>query len=1057
MTSDLLALKLWKNPEISSFYREPAHSPWHAYENANQASYHDLTASRFNLSLNGLWKFHYYENPDSVPEFWYDLDQYTDWDTILVPSNWELQGYGEPIYTNTQYPWSHTVEAPHILRPHQKMDHSSGVPNPPFLPDDIPVGCYYREFSLPEDWLSRDTYLCFHGVESGFYLSVNGTVIGYSEDSKLPAYFNISSYVHPGINHIALQVLRFSTGTYMEDQDYWFLSGIFRSVMLISKPKARIVDWKIEGIPNDDMISGMLCADVSINRISGFADYSIRIELFDEDDQIITPEVAYFKETAEYRSYECPTANTARFHIPVKCIVPWTPETPKLYTAVFTLLSPEGKEIDYESCRIGFRNITIEQGILLLNGKRVLIKGVNRHEHQVNTGRAVSLEQMKKEILLMKRLNINSVRTSHYPNAPEWYDLCDEYGILVICECNIETHGIGGALTHNPFWGREFLERGIRMVLTYKNHPCIYSWSLGNESGVGANHAAMTGWIREYDSSRICQYEAGQPGANISDIRGNMYATQKSILKMLTDPFDHRPIILVEFMYQILNSGGGIEKFNYLTEEYKRFQGGYVWDFQDKCLLQKNEAQKEYFAYGGDFKESVIDTDNPGYMTCNGIVLPDLTLKPVAYEVKNVYCPILIKKIDYDTAWKLNPGSERLIIKNRNIWLDTSLYHIVYTVKENGIAVESDILPLPILSAGESKEIIFTPKLTWNKNSEYHVDFSIRYTNEMPYANKDYELGHYQFEMECGFCNLSYVQYAAKPYVSAQNNNLSILETDDSLTLSSTSFTLVLNKNNGCISSLSKPNKDSIISGSFPCIDRPRSGLNADKNWGYDNIWKNLDSAQTELEELSVIQSTPDYAQIAVIQTIHLFNLSSALKVTLTYSIRADGLIKVNANFFLNKQLQVLPRIGLEYVISKEIKQIKYYGMGPIENYRDRLSSASMGVYESDISEEHFSFVTPCENGGHEAVRWIELFTEGINYAKISSVIPFHFDIHHNTIKDYQCAKHDYELPLRNESFLHIDALHSGIGGDMGWSSFFTEEHKVLPKNYSLEFVIDLH
>jgi beta-galactosidase len=619
----------WETVETTALNRELSHVAWGAYEDEAQAATLDVTASRFRQSLDGIWKFSYKDKPSLVEPFYGDDYSHAQWSDIRVPGNWELQGFGEPIYTNTLFPWDHFRQAPHILRPLSKDNTPEvrGLPNPPHLPPENPTGCYFRTFTIPAGWEEREVFLHFKGVETACYLWINGHAVGYSEDSKLPFEFNITAFLRPGENTVALQVMRFATSTYLEDQDYWYLSGIFRSVFLMAKPKLRLVDWKIDAVSDRHHPLGTLQADVAVNQLDGFADTRVKVEVRTMADEVLAVAQASPQPRAAYRTAEQATAGTARVNLTLPDITPWTPETPVLYKVIITLLAADGSPIDHESCRVGFKRVEIENGILLLNGRRLLVRGVNRHEHEPHGGRTVSREHMEKEIRLMKQLGINAVRTCHYPDDPIWYDLCDEWGLLTICECNLETHGVMGALTHNPAWATNFLERAVRMVLTHKNHASVYSWSLGNESGTGANHAAMYGWIKEYDPTRICQYEAGQPGRNVSDVRGNMYAPPAWILNMLTDPDDTRPIILVEYLYQIRNAGGGMHHFNELLERHPRFQGGDICDWQDKCLVAKTGDGTPFFGYGGDFGESVTDWECPLFMTNNGIVLPDLTPK----------------------------------------------------------------------------------------------------------------------------------------------------------------------------------------------------------------------------------------------------------------------------------------------------------------------------------------------------------------------------------------------------------------------------------------------
>ncbi len=1029
----------WENKDITAINREEAHSPWGAYESFEQAKSCDRLASKWVDSLDGSWRFLYCDTPLTAGEFYCEDYDRSGWSDITVPGNWEVQGFGKPIYTNVMMPWNQHPHEKHIL--HATADSGWGMPNPPYIPEENPTGLYYRTFNIPAEWLERDIFIHFKGVETAYYLWINGREVGYSQDSKLPSEFNITPYIKAGENSVALQVMRFADSTHLEDQDYWYLSGIYRSVYLYAKPKTRITDFKIDALPEGG--NGVVAADVRVNPFDGLAEYKIRLDITDMAGNILASGESNVNPSADYRDDWKPTAHTARVRLTVENVGLWTPETPTLYKAIMTLIAPNGEAADFESCRIGFKRVEISNGIIYLNGKRLIVRGVNRHEHEARHGRAVPVSHMIEEIKTMKRLNINSVRTCHYPDDPIWYDLCDEWGILLICECNIETHALGGALTHNPAWATNFLERAVRMVLTHKNHASVYSWSLGNESGTGANHAAMAGWIREYDKTRLCQYEAGGPGKNISDIRGNMYATQNSIMSMLTDPYDTRPIVLVEYLYQICNAGGGMHKFRQLTERYQRFQGGYIWDWQDKALINKTADGEEYYAYGGDFGEGI--TDGTPFMTNNGIVLPDLTVKPAGLEAKYVYCPIIFEKIDRDNPWVLDGGYGKYILKNRNLVTDTSPYHVVYTLRENGCPIKSGEYSLPYLPAGGQTEICFDEEFSRKPNCEYTVEFSVRLREETAYSSADYEIGCYQFELESG---------EIAPLIKAiPEGEVALTETADGYTVAGSDFEVSFGKMSGEIT-YSKNGK-AYLTGVKECITRPYCGVVAQPYWGRYQLWDMTDDRNTDSKLVAITAENigNSRALVEVAREVSFKDKTYKALINIRYTVNALGEIEVSADFTLPKALQDIPRVGLELVIPEGHEAITYYGYGPTETYRDRMEAAKLGVFDSTVAGEHFPFCPPSENGGHEQTRWLTL-TDGDCALKISSSKPFHFDVHHSTVADYKAAKHDREIIHRPESYLHIDAAHAGIGSDMGWSTMLAEEDRVKAGNYSLCFTI---
>lgn len=1055
------------NLNITAVNRETSHSRWGAYESEEQARSLDRQASKWAKSLDGQWDFAFFENPEAADRFLEENPAAAAWSQITVPGNWELQGFGVPIYTNVCYPWDLKKtgspageDASYSVHPH---DDEYAVPNPPYIPAENATGIYRRSFSVEKDWLDRDVFVLFNGVESAFYLWINGEFAGYSQDSKIPAEFNITKYLKEGSNTITLKVMQFSKATYLEDQDYWFLSGIFRPVSLYAKPKKRIMDWKVDALPDvishsvayagEETANGLISADVKVNRFDGFADCRIRMCVYGQDGGCLGGVLAEVKAAAEYRTQEQPTGNTARVKAYIKDVAAWSPENPALYTVTFTLLDKEGIALDFESCRIGFRDVRIEDNLVKLNGKRLIVRGVNRHEHSAYTGRYVSRERMLEEIKLMKSLNINSVRTCHYPDDPVWYDLCDECGILVVCECNLETHGAMGALTHNPAWATNFLERAKRMVLTHKDHPSIYSWSLGNESGTGPNHAAMAGWVREYDSYRICQYEAGQPGKNISDIRGDMYATQQGIMNMLTDENDRRPIILVEYLYQIRNAGGGMHKFYELVEKYEKFQGGYIWDWSDKALYQEKDGIG-FFAYGGDF-DSFTEAGTPGFMTNNGIVTADLKAKPAALEAKHFYSPIVFEELKYDNAWRLPPEKGSILIKNRNLFTDTDAYEVIYRIRENGRVVKEAPFALPHLKAGEQTQILFKADVPMEKGKLYHVDFSVRYKEENFFAKKGDEIACYQFELAAGAqgAEPAAVQAADTAFAEA----LCKTETESEITLSNSRFSVTFDKNSGVITSCLLNGKEYLKQGPKECFTRPRSGIDYEPENGRYALWSQFDSeyVQDSLEKLEVCIA----GEKAFVRTKRRACYSSFQASTETeclYLIDGSGEIEVKIGYSLDHDMPDLPRAGAELVLPEGFEKLDYFGRGPVENYSDRKGCAVLGRFESTVEGEHFEFCPPSENGGHEECRELIVGHEDGRQICFAARVPFHFDIHHSSVDDYKAARHEHELIRRPESFLHIDAASCGIGSDMGWSSYVADEVIVLPGSYEQSFTIKL-
>ena len=1038
-------LNLHLKSDICSMNRKPAHTPLSAYENVQQARASGQSA--YKISLNGEYDFCIYDKPEDVPEFY--LPDFTfgeDGSKITVPGNWELQfdkngvRFGEPIYTNIPYPWEYLESDGTGIRASER---SGIIANPPYIPEKNPTGCYRKSFTLPAnfDLDTRDVTVYFEGVETAYYLWINGNFVGYSEDSKLPSEFDITQYLKEGENVLAVMVVRFATSAYLEDQDYWHISGITRNVSLISKPKLHIGDYKISAIPDLVRLCGEVSVDVKVAKVTGYADCKVKVSMYD-GDTLICEGVGGVNVRGGYRNDSHPTSNTARIKLAVDEVKLWSTESPKLYRLVMALTDKDGNVLDVEASAVGFKKLELKDGVLYLNGNRLIVRGVNRHEHYPH-GRNVPREWMIDEIRQMKKMNINSVRTCHYPDVPLWYDLCDELGILLICECNLETHGVEGELSHLPQYAPQYVERAMRMVETHKNHVSVYSWSLGNESGYGAPHAAMYGFIKEYDKDRLCQYEAGLPPANVSDIRGNMYATIDNIERMLGDPSDDRPIILVEFLYQISNSGGGMNKFYDLVKKYPRFQGGYIWDWQDKCLTNKTASGEEFFAYGGDFNESLNDNTNPYYMTNNGIVRPDLAWKPVAYEVKEAYAPVRVTKPKITSPWQTSISEREYYFMNDTDTKFADDFDVKVQIKENGYVVKEYSANVEnVVPRGWT---MIRPDVDVEKKAgcEYFIDFVITAKQNEWYSENDV-ISHAQFALSGD----NYANYAC---CANGKNAVAAVDDADVITLSSGNCEYVISKKDGIVISAKKDGRAYILPSMTPCFTRPRTGIDCQPGWGWWNEYRSLEDANADVSFADMLIGSSSAKVI--------FNYAFAKNGTnlgtakLEYTIHPDGGLQI---FYDTHILPVhIPRIGLEIVIPAGFENLAYYGRGSNESYSDRTLSAPLGVYESTVEAQHFAFIPPSENGGHEGCRWLTVGDNGGAKVKITGETPFHFDIHHSTIDDYK-AGHEHELVKREESYLHIDAAHSQIGSEMSWSTSLDETLNIGGKKQNLTFKIEL-
>ena len=1007
----------FEDPSVLSVNRVDAHTRWGAFESEENAATQRIGQSRYMLSMNGEYRFKLYSAPDEVDDFFaldYDDSAFVP---ITVPSNWEVQGHGEPIYTNVRYPFRECDGGDALICAGKGAE---SVPNPPHIPLKNPTGCYRKWFSLPDEYIGRRAILRFEGVETAYYLWVNGKPVGYSQDSKLPSEFDVTDFVHEGENLIALEVVRFADTTYLEDQDYWYLSGIYRDAWLISKPQQHIFDVNARVHYDPRFGCGDVECDVRVNRVPGYADCRVRARLMDKDGNVIAQGVGNVAARAEYRNDVKPSAATARIRLNAGQVSAWSPETPTLYTLTATLIDGSGSECDFEGCRIGFKDIRIEGGVLFMNGKRLVLYGVNRHEHCLRHGRAVPEEHLREELKQMKRMNINAIRTCHYPDCPRFYELCDEAGLLVICECDIETHGVMGQLSHDPAYAPFYVERAMRMVLNYKNHACIYSWSLGNESGCGANHAAMYGFVKEFDKTRICQYEAGMPGKNQSDIRGNMYARYEDILAMLSDTRDDRPIILVEYLYQMRASGGGLERFMYLCEHYERFQGGFVWDWQDKSLIGHTADGREFPAYGGDFGESVVEGNpqsfDPPYMTNNGVVLSDITWKPVAYALKQAYAPVYIRRPERLSAWSIEIPEGEYEVINRCQVRALSAFSAAARLRENGIVIAEKPFPLPDVPALGRDIVKFEIPHDIKAGCEYSIEFSI-----MDRAD-NHEAALWSFPLKCGEAVAEKNAHDGADLTAGCEGGV--------YAVSGGGFKALFDTATGALSNFSRDGR-TYIKGGLPCFDRPYTGLDTQEGWGWYNVYSRLRNAKTVLSAFNAYPS----ARAVIVEAQYVLTGVADSRAAVRYTIYPDGEMRVDFSGHIDESVGGVPRAGLEFTVPEGFEALGYYGYGPGSNYSDMLLGAAVGVYSSTVEEQHFPFNPPSECGGHEKTRWLELKDECGHALNVRGLAPFHFDAHHNTVEDYKTARHEHELIRRREITLHIDAAHEGIGSNMAWST----------------------
>ena len=998
----------WQDPLVNSINRLPAKATSISYETQDEALKGKIQDSKRYFSLNGNWKFNWFAVPEKAPkDFFKPTYDRSQWKEIPVPANWEMQGYGVPIYTNITYPF---------------------VPVAPPMPpaSDNPTGCYVREFEVPTAWKDMQITLQFGGVSSAYYVYLNGEQIGYAEDSRLPSDFDITPSLKAGKNLLAVKVIRWSDGSYLEDQDHWRMSGIHRDVFITASPKVQLYDFFVKTDLDENFVDADLLIRPDLKVFDGvdYVGYTLEATLLDPSGKNVFEKPLTLKAETELEETYHPvgTVKFALMSAKVKNPLKWTAETPNLYTLVFNLKNKAGKSVEYRSTKIGFREISIVEGELLVNGQSVLLYGVNRHDHNRYNGKVVSQANMIKDAELMKQFNINAVRTSHYPNDPRWLDICDIYGLYVIDETNIETHGIGNLLSSDPQWQMAHVERASRMAYRDKNHPSIIFWSLGNESGYGPNHSAMSGWLKTYDDTRFIHYEGAQfregypdPTPAIGDpyfvdMRSRMYTPLNEVLDMAAQK-DPRPIIYCEYAHSMGNSTGNLFKYWDAIRSTKKMIGGFIWDWMDQGLVKKTAKGEEYFAYGGDFGDTAI---NDGNFCLNGIINADQTPKPATYEVKKVYQQIEMKETD------LLKG--KILIKNWFAFTSLDKYTATWMLEENGVKIQEGTLPALALLPGDTTSIIVPFKAPKTKaGAAYFLTLSFRLKENTKWAQAGHIIAWEQFELP--FASPALITQAGTlPAVALADNA-------DDVLVTGSSFTVKINKKTGLLDAYVLQGKEMLLSPLKPNFWRPLTD-NDLKGARVQDLQKEWKTAADKTEVKS-IESTKIGSGAIIKATLELKNIAS--RYDLTYEVTGDGEVKVTAAFYPAAGLPELPRFGMQTKVSQSLDSWTWFGKGPHENYNDRQLSANVGLYKVSVKDDFFHYVYPQESNNRTKVRWFSLLNESGKGLKVIGDQPLSVSAWPYTQEALDAATHTYELK-EDDITVNIDHKQMGVGGDDGWS-----------------------
>lgn len=1042
----------WENQHITRINTVAMHSPLGAFASLEEARVSEPETSENFICLNGKWKFYLADKPCNVPKGFYSKKtEELDWNTISVPGNWELNGYLSPIYRIQQYPFQkykceHFFVEPGGLKEGREPDIDYDL-NPPYVPEDNPTGCYSIEFNVKKAWLGKNIFISFQGVESAFYLWINGEMVGYSQDSRLPAEFDISNYISVGANCLSLMVLRWSDGTYLERQDNWTLTGINRDVFLYCKPKEYIRDFKVIPIITEEG-NGIISAYCYTNITNYFSDKSIEMYLYDSNNNYMdkTRKITVSCETPlnKYNDEQlCEEYGAAFIKMEVKKPKLWSSEKPNLYKLVFVLYDAEGQPVDFENVRIGFRTVELIDDVLCLNGERLILRGVNRHEHDARTGRYVTKERMEQEIKAIKALNFNAVRTCHYPNSSTWYNLCDKYGIYVIDEANIETHGIQGQISQDTEWAGVFLDRMTRMVLRDKNHPSILFWSLGNESSVGINHAVMSGWCRYYDPYRLVLFDEFSWNARSSDVKDLRY---QMFLKHHEN--ENRNIILAEYAYSAGNSNGNLEDYWERIRRYKNISGAFVWDWSDRSIAVKQEDGTEKMTLPSDF-EGNIDKD---YYALTGITDYDLNFHPGAYELKNVQSPIYIDNMKKDRL--------KIILEDSSVV--PFLHHIIVNwelVSKGNIIDEGSIQTLTYQS----------PRIAACKiESPYYDDLDLyeSYLNVRCVLKSDLigrcagdEICRRQFRLDTEIKSADKKRWLPDYFVNKADycscdkvrNQGHIIEKPDTISLLNGTAQIVVCRKTGNILSY-RLGHLAVINGLKENYYRAPTSI--DKG-GIAEQWERAGLAHLREEMVDYsIRDSDAIVELFVRKKMEGgINKVTSIQSKITYMLHNNGELIIKNSVDINTECDWLPRIGLEVIFNETFSEVEWYGRGPMESYCDRKNTAFMGLYKTYVNKTICPYLIPSECGGREDVHYLTV-SNGRESVGIYADKLFHFNAHKNGTKDFAVTKHNYELPNRNSIYICLDSIHCGVGGDDGWSRNVHKEFRIPIQPYQYVFHI---
>lgn len=1003
----------WQDPTVNGINREPMHAHFVTYSNEKVALANSQLSNR-RISLDGTWKFFFSKNINACPKEFYKMGySVKGWKDIRVPGSWELQAFDAPIYTDVRYPFP---------------------ANPPFVPQDYnPVGAYVREFDVPSSFKGMDIFLDFEGVESAYYFWINGKLVGYSEDSRLPSHFNVTPYLKAGKNKLAVQVFRYSDGSYLEGQDYWKYSGIERSVYLIARPQARVTDFKLVAGLTNKYKDGSFKLDVSVNPSALKGEHRLELKVLDGARTIYEQARSLNAEKDTLLSLNNVFAN----------VHPWSAETPKLYTLVVKMLDKQGRETEAFVHRFGFREVEMRNGQLLINNVPVRFKGVNRQEFDTHNGRTITVESMIQDIKLMKQFNINAMRCSHYPNRPEWYELCDKYGLYLIDEANLESHGMedhpdgNGALAKYPEWEGALMERMTRMVKRDRNFTAIVTWSMGNESGYGKHFETLYHWTKKFDPTRPVQYE-GSGKEGVSDIYCPMYARIWA-LREFVNQRRPRPLIMCEYAHSMGNSTGNLQDYWDLIYKYDQLQGGFIWDWVDQSFDKKDVKGRRIAAYGGDM--GFVGIPNDSNFCTNGLVAADRSLHPHIWEVKKVYQYVYTEPVGF--------SAHRLMVANRHDFITLADFYLRWTVEANGRVVQTGVMDFPEIKARSVGYVDLPMKQITPDGSEYFLKVETLTRKADECREKDFVVAIDQWKLPID---------EPKRATKKVEGTLTSTRSADAIVVKGKDFSVQFATFNGTMSSLKYAGKEMIMEGLQPNFWRGLTDNDVPNGTPTRcATWKDI-AKKMNLQNIQLVEGE-NHTQVEVKTSYSLPEQDCT--IDLKYIILASGAIKVDMSFTPGeKVLPEMPRFGLRMIMPKEYEQMSWLGRGPQENYADRKSGSLIGLYEGTVWQQFHPYVRAQETGNKCDVRWMSFCNTQGEGLLIKGMQPLSMSAWNFPQEDIEYRpfaverRHGGSIEKKEMVWVNVDLLQMGVGGDTSWGAHVHPEYTITPSAREYSFTI---